>query len=71
MRKFIASLACLFVLGCFYLPACGGGGSKTYVQNDSKTKGQELLDLQKAYDSGALTEEEYQEVKKRIIKGKY
>ena len=31
------------------------------------TTGQELIDLQKAFDSGAITQEEYDELKLKII----
>lgn len=49
--------------------ACGGGGAKTETQTDIRTttKGQELLDLQKAYDSGAITQEEYEKQKKKVL----
>jgi uncharacterized membrane protein len=53
---------------------CGGGGAKstTQTQTDIRTTttGQELMDLKKAYDSGALTEKEYQRQRKKILEGK-
>ena len=61
---YIAALVLLVVLlgGC-----CGGGGSQ--VQNTTKTTtlGQELTDLKRAYDSGAITEDQYNKMKKDII----
>lgn len=34
------------------------------------TTGQELMDLQKAYESGAMTEKEYQQQRKKILERK-
>jgi len=47
---------------------CGGGGAK--VQATSTTVGQELMDLEKAYKAGVITEKQYNEQKKKILKGK-
>ena len=51
---------------------CGGGGAKTQTQTDIRTttKGQELLDLQKAYESGALSQKEYERQKQKILEAK-
>jgi len=49
------------------LAACGG--STTTVQQ-TETQGQQLMDLKEAYDSGVITEKEYNETKKKILKGK-
>ena len=51
---------------------CGGGGAKTQTQTDIRTTttGQELMDLKKAYDSGAITEKEYERQRKKILEGK-
>jgi hypothetical protein len=38
-----------------------------HVQPVQPTRGQELLDLKKARDQGALTEEEYQAQKRRLL----
>ena len=43
----------------------GSGGNITTVINT--TTGQELIDLQLALDSGAITQEEYDELKLKII----
>ncbi|GAA5315602.1 MAG: hypothetical protein AseanaTS_08070 [Candidatus Pelagadaptatus aseana] len=48
------------------LTACGGGDSN--IQTHSNTQGQELMDLKTAYDSGILTEKEYEKAKKEILK---
>ncbi len=51
---------------------CGGGGAKTQTKTDIRTttKGQELLDLQKAYESGALSQKEYERQKNKILEEK-
>lgn len=49
------------------LAACGG--SNTTVQQ-TETQGQQLMDLKEAYDSGVITEREYNETKQKILKGK-
>lgn len=49
------------------LSACGGG-STTVKQTD--TQGKQLMDLKGAYDSGVITEKEYNKTKAQILKGK-
>lgn len=49
---------------------CGGGGSnaKSETTNFSTTLGQELNDLQKAYDQGIITEKQYRDAKEKLLK---
>ena len=47
--------------------ACGGS---TTTVKQTETQGQQLLDLKEAYDSGVISEREYNDAKKRILKGK-
>ena len=56
----------LMLLVTFSLTGCGGGGAK--VETRTTTTGQELLDLDKAYKEGLLTEKEYDKKKKEIMK---
>ena len=35
----------------------------------TETQGQQLLDLKEAYDSGVISEKEYEATKKKILKG--
>jgi hypothetical protein len=49
--------------GCLDLKL--GGGSTTRPQ--TATVGQQLVDLQKAKDSGAITEAEYQSQKAKVL----
>jgi uncharacterized membrane protein len=34
------------------------------------TAGQQLLDLKKAYEAGAISKDEYEKMRERIVKGK-
>ena len=59
-------LFALMLLVTFSLTGCGGGGAK--VETRTTTTGQELLDLDKAYKEGLLSEKEYDKKKKEIMK---
>jgi hypothetical protein len=52
------------------LTACGGGGAKVESKTKTTTLGKELLDLDKAYKDGVITEKEYQKAKEELLKGK-
>ena len=56
-------IACSLILS-----GCGGGGAK--VQQTSVTLGQELIDLEKAYKQGLLTEKEYKKQREILMKKK-
>jgi hypothetical protein len=51
------------------LSGCGGGGaeSSTAIHNTTVSKGQALIDLKNARDSGAISEAEYQRERKKIL----
>jgi hypothetical protein len=59
--------AALLVTGCVGGLQLGGG-TKTEVRKP--TVGQQLIDLQKAKDSGAITEPEYQAQKAKLLESK-
>ena len=59
-----AALGAVCMLG---LAACGGGGSETEVKVEATTKGQQLTDLKKALDSGAITQKEYEVERKKVM----
>lgn len=50
------------------LYGCGGTTTKTVVEQ-KETQGQQLLDLQEAYDKGVITESEFKRTKNEILKG--
>jgi hypothetical protein len=49
------------------LAGCGGGGADSTVHNTTVSKGQALIDLKKAYDSGAISEREYENQREKIL----
>jgi len=52
------------VISTAAITACGG--SKTVQNTNTQTYGQEMLDLKKALDQGAINEKEYNDAKKAI-----
>jgi len=57
----------LAVLACLLLASCGGD---TYVKVQGTTtisKGQELADMQRALDEGAIDRGDYELLRKRIL----
>jgi hypothetical protein len=58
-----AILSTVLFTGCLGLSI--GGGSKSATQN--ATAGQQLMDLQRAKESGAITEAEYQAQKTKVL----
>jgi hypothetical protein len=65
--SYLTSVALLSTLlltnGCVGLSV--GGGSKS--ESKKPTVGQQLIDLQRARDSGAITEEQYQTQKAKLL----
>jgi hypothetical protein len=62
---FVVLLAGALLGGC----CCpgGGGSAKTETTINTTTTGQQLIDLQKAYESGAISEKEYNKQKQDIL----
>ena len=72
-RKTAARTAVLAVASALILSLVAGcawsiGGKKEGGLSAHPTQGQELIDLKKARDQGALSEDEYQAQKARIMK---
>ena len=63
-RSIVAVVVFTIVMGGLFV-GCGGGGAQ--VQQSSTTLGQELTDLQAAYEKGIITEKEYNSAKKEIM----
>lgn len=64
----IGAALIMIVAGAFLGGCCGGGTStKAETTINSTTTGQQLMDLKKAYDSGAITEKEYSRQKELIL----
>jgi len=69
MKSFAIALVTAATLAAF-LGGCCGRTTKVEVQPataPATTTGQQLMDLQKAYDSGALTKDQYEKMKQDII----
>ena len=60
--------AMLLLTGCLGLQL--GGGSKSESQYQNPTVGQQLIDLQRAKDAGAISAEEYQAQKAKLLGNK-
>ena len=69
-RIFIPIAVCVFaatlLTGCLSLEF----GSGSVTKNQHPTVGQQLVDLQKAKDAGAINETEYQAQKAKILDNK-
>jgi hypothetical protein len=66
LRKFAVPIMAGLVLT---LGGCGGGGatSDTQIQNTTVSKGQSLIDLKRAFDSGAMSQSEYERERRRVL----
>jgi hypothetical protein len=69
MKK-ISSLiiAALLILSVGMTAGCGGRRATANVQANTTTLGQELIDLQQAYEKGIISEKEYNDLKKKAVK---
>ena len=70
IRGVLKAFASLAIIGSLVAAVSGcaislGGGDEEIVRKE--TMGKQLLDLKEAKDRGALTDEEYQREKERII----
>lgn len=65
-------LVLLAVCGFFVfgLAACGGGGADVKSEVSTTTTGQQLMDLKKALDAGAINQQEYEKERKKILERK-
>ena len=67
MKRLLAVCVALGLAVSLLLSSCGGGGAKTENVVTTKSKGEQLSDLQKAYNSGALSRDEYEKQRKKIL----
>ncbi len=59
-------VAGVILFASFNLTGCGGGGAE--IKASSTTLGQELIDLQEAYNNDVITKEEFEKSKKKLLK---
>ena len=64
MKNYILAFCILFLTSC---ASSLFSVDKDEVTNINTTVGEELIDLKKALDIGAITEEEYNEMKNKIL----
>ncbi len=67
MKKTVL-IPALLLSSLLALGGCGGGGAKVESTVNATTMGQELQDLEESYKKGLLTEEEYKQARKAILK---
>lgn len=70
MRTSLTKALVLLVIGALLLfgaAACGGGGAEVRSEVSTTTTGQQLIDLKKALDSGAINQQEYDKERKKIL----
>lgn len=65
--KTVRSCLLLAMVAALLGGCCGGGSTKVQSTTTTTTTGQQLIDLKKAYTDGAITEEQYNKMKKEII----
>lgn len=67
--KWIKVLMVVFMLSiCGGMLGCGGGGADVRQSTTTTTLGKELQDLDDAYKKGLLSESEYKEARKNLMK---
>ncbi|HVY08113.1 MAG TPA: SHOCT domain-containing protein [Burkholderiales bacterium] len=67
MKRTCAAIAAASFVACG-LAACGGDTVVKVEQSTQISKGWELKDLQKALDAGAVTKDEYERIRQKIMK---
>lgn len=63
-------LMLVVLIGAFLVLSGCGGRTKVQTETRTTTTGQELIDLDKAYKDGIISEEEYKKQREQILKGK-
>lgn len=67
MKQCVTSWLIMVVVGVSLI-GCGGGGAKVQTEMVSISTGQQLIDLKKALDAGAMTQTEYDHEREKILK---
>jgi hypothetical protein len=68
MSRATTRIAAAVAVLCVTVALAGCGGNEVVRPTVNVSVGQQLIDLKKARDSGALTEKEYQSQKSKLIK---
>ena len=68
IRKNIAVIAICIMFAGTLLTSCGGGDTTTVDSTmNTQTLGQQLIDLDNAYKQGAISEDEYEDLKEALL----
>lgn len=67
MKRFLVLVSVAIIVLSVGLTGCGKKQTTT-VQTSNTTLGQELIDLQQAYEKGIISEKEYNDLKKKAMK---
>lgn len=66
--KNIAVIIICAMFACALLTSCGGGDTTTVDSTmNTQTLGQQLIDLDNAYKQGAISEDEYKDLKEALL----
>ena len=70
MKRYLVCALTLVIMSVFLAGCCGGGKETVVVapEGGGATAGQQLQDLKAAHDQGAITDEEYEKAKEKILK---
>ncbi len=71
-KRFLSSLGLIVALGlpALAVSACGSDDGRTVVKTESTSRGQQLIDLQRAYENGAISRKEYEREREKVLKEK-
>jgi len=67
MKRKKITIILVLLLFCGILLSCGGG-AKVQSEISTTSLGQELTDLEKAYEMGVINKQEYERAKKGLMK---
>ena len=67
MNKMKITIILVLLVICFSIFGCGGG-AKVQSEISTTSLGQELTDLEKAFEAGVINKKEYERAKKGLIK---
>jgi hypothetical protein len=64
-NSLLGVLAAVALMSLGTLSGCGGAEVET--SHTTATTGQQLMDLQKAYEAGIITQQEYEQQRKKLL----
>jgi hypothetical protein len=67
-RLGILVIVAMVIVSVGLTAGCGGRKATANVQTTTTTLGQELVDLQQAYEKGIISEKEYNDLKTKAMK---